>query len=311
MTRVYKRVRVAFALVVGGVLALVTAPAALADSVTSSNWAGYAVHRGGVRFKRVTGTWRQPKTTCAAGHATYSSMWVGLGGFSESSQALEQIGSEVDCNARGRTVSSVWYELVPAASKTIRMQVHTGDTIRATVTATGHVVKLSVRDLTRRRSFTKTATAPAIDVSSAEWILETPSVCSGSLCQVLPLADFGSAAFTGASAVSTRGVSGSISSRRWNSTRIILATEGHHFIGQAASPALATAAPSSLSARGGAFSVAYQAPQAPATSTVVTTSVRQAGVRAGQASVRTGRAAVRSVQARVRGGALVRPRRAP
>ena len=87
---------------VGG--ALVAAPAALADSVQSSNWAGYAVHRGGVRFKRVTGTWRQPRVTCVGGRATYSSVWVGLGGYSESSQALEQIGSEVDCNARGRMV---------------------------------------------------------------------------------------------------------------------------------------------------------------------------------------------------------------
>jgi hypothetical protein len=66
-----------------------------------------------------------------------------------------------------------------------------------------------------------------------------------------------------------------------------------------------------LSAGGGAFSVSYQAPQTSATSAVVTTSVREAGVRVGQASVRIGKAAVRAARARVRGGALVRLPRAP
>jgi hypothetical protein len=311
MARLSSRIRLALAVVAGLTLALVAAPAALANSVTSSNWAGYAAHRGGVRFKHITGTWRQPKTTCNAGQPSYSSVWVGLGGYSETSHALEQIGSEVDCTASGRTVSSVWYELVPAASKTIRMQVRPGDNLRASVTVSGHQVTLSLRDLSRRRSFTKKVRAPIVDVSSAEWIVETPSVCSGNFCQVLPLANFGRAAFTAASATTTRARRGSISSRAWSNTRIILAADGQHFIGQGAVASLATASPSSLSAGGGAFSVSYQAPQTSATSAVVTTSVREAGVRVGQASVRIGKAAVRAARARVRGGALVRLPRAP
>jgi hypothetical protein len=303
--------RLALALSAGIVLTLLAAPAALADSVTSSNWAGYAVHRGGVRFKRVTGTWRQPRATCTPGQATYSSVWVGLGGFSETSQALEQIGSEMDCSARGRSVSSVWYELVPAGSRTIRMQVRSGDTLRATVAVDAGKVTLSMRDLTRRRSFTKTLRAPKADVSSAEWILETPSVCSSGSCRVLPLANFGQAGFTGAQATTRRGVSGSISSRSWKATRITLATVGRHFIDRGASLSLATAVPSALSSAGGRFSVTYRAPQTTATPAVATTSVRQAGVRAGPASLRTGHAAVRAAQPRVRGGVLVRPRREP
>jgi Peptidase A4 family len=311
MARLSLRPRLIIAMVAGA-LALVAAPAALADSVTSSNWAGYAAHRGGVRFKRVTATWRQPTTLCSQGRATFSSMWVGLGGYSVTSEALEQIGSEVDCTARGRTVSSVWYELVPAASRTIRMLVRPGDRLRATVTVIGHKVTLSLRDLTRRRSFTKTVRASIVDVTSAEWIVETPSVCSGSFCRVLPLADFGQAAFTAASATSTTGVKGAIANGHWTATKIILAEEGRHFIGQGAADSLATAAPSSLSPHGGAFSVNYRAPQTTTTtSPLVTTSVRQAGVRAGQASVTMGRAAKRAVEARLRGGRLVRARRAP
>src|SRR5436190_12438419 len=147
--------RHALALSAGVAVMLLAAPAALADSVTSSNWAGYAVHRGGVKFKRVTGTWRQPKATCTPGRATYSSVWVGLGGYSVSSKALEQIGGEVDCNARGKVISSAWYELVPAPSRTIRLKVRPGDELKATVTVIGHQARLQLRNLTRRHTFTR------------------------------------------------------------------------------------------------------------------------------------------------------------
>ena len=51
-------------------------------------------------------------------------------------------------------------------------------------------------------------------MSSAEWILETPSACNGnSICQVLPLADFGQATISGASTTTTRRVTGPISDR--------------------------------------------------------------------------------------------------
>jgi hypothetical protein len=271
--------RLALLAAAGFALALAAAPAALADSVQSSNWAGYAIHRGGVRFKRVTGTWRQPTATCTGGRATYSSIWVGLGGYSETSNALEQIGSEVDCNARGKTVSSVWYELVPAASRTIRMQVRPGDTLKATVTVTGHTVQLALRDLTRRHSFTRTLHPSTVDVSSAEWILETPSVCNGSLCRVLPLANFGRATVTGASATTTRGRKGPISARAWKTTKITLAGGGRHFINQGPEATVAMASPSSLSAGGGAFAVTYESTQAADPTTIAPTS--QAGIRTG------------------------------
>jgi hypothetical protein len=243
----------------GFVLALIGAPAALADSVQSSNWAGYAVHRGGVKFKRVSGTWRQPSATCTPGRPTYSSVWVGLGGYSQSSKALEQIGGEVDCSARGKVVSSAWYELVPAPSQTIRMQVRPGDVLRAAVTIVGHQVRLQLRDLTRHHTFTRTVRVSTVDVSSAEWILETPSVCSGGLsCRVLPLADFGKATITGAGASTTRGASGPISDRAWTTSKITLASGGHRFIAGGDAPAPVSALPSSLSSRGGSFTVTYQ-----------------------------------------------------
>ena len=249
--------------------ALVAAPAAAADSTQSSNWAGYAVHRSGVRFTTVTGTWVQPQVSCSSGRATYSSVWVGLGGYTLDSPALEQIGTESDCTASGRAVSGAWYELVPSASHGVKMTVKPGDRMRAGVTVEGSEVTVTLADLTRHHSFTKRLHPATIDTTSAEWILEAPSVCSSSWdCHTLPLADFGSAGVTGAAATTTTGHRGTIADGRWATTKINLAAGGRTFISNPSAPA-ATAGPSSLSARGSAFTVTYRGG---ATSTLPTTS---------------------------------------
>ena len=57
------------------------------------------------------------------------------------------------------------------------------------------------------------------DTSSAEWIAEAPSQCdSTSSCTPLPLADFGTVQFTGASATAN-GHTGSIDDSNWSSQR--------------------------------------------------------------------------------------------
>ncbi len=254
-----RRAWIAAAIVIGIAAALAGAPAAQAATAQSSNWAGYAIHRSGVQFKRVIGRWRQPNANCVAGNPTYSSVWIGLGGYSESSNALEQIGSEVDCNLSGKAVSSAWYELVPAASRTIRMTVAPGDELSASVSVAGHEVTLTLHDLTRGRSFIRRLRASVIDVGSAEWIVEAPSECTSSFaCQTLTLADFGSTSFSHATAVTIGGHTGSISNRRWDVSEITLASSGRHFIGQGGSGASASALPSSLAASGSSFSVTYR-----------------------------------------------------
>ncbi len=233
--------------------ALATAPAALADSGESSNWAGYAVH--GTSFHRVSATWRQPAVSCPRGHASYSAYWVGLGGFSSGSQALEQIGTEADCNPDGTSTLSAWYEMVPAASVPISMTVHAGDTVDAEVTVAGHRAMLWLRDRTRHHTFRTTISASQIDVSSAEWIVEAPSDCLSS-CLTLPLANFGTAVFTSARAEAENGHSGSVTDPAWSSTRIRLSPAGAHLT-SVRSPGLGAALPSGLSGTGTSFSVTF------------------------------------------------------
>lgn len=258
--------------------ALALAPPALADTTRSSNWAGYAVHRPGLRFREVAGSWTEPSATCTVGEPTFSSVWVGLGGFSESSKALEQIGTEADCSAGGKLKTSAWFELVPAASRTIRIAVAPGDRMHASVTVEGDEVHLELADLTSHRTFAKTVHDADLDLTSADWIVEAPSECENNFnCQTLALADFGSATFSGAHAITAKGFRGSVSSHRWRTTRITLATGGRRFIGSPPASAAAGAAPSTLSSGGTSFTVTYSGttttttdPVTPVTPTPVT-----------------------------------------
>ncbi len=231
--------------------------AAQADTTTSSNWAGYAVHRGNVRFTRASGAWRQPKATCTRGNPTYSAVWVGIGGFDLASQALEQIGTEVDCTSSGRVSSSAWYELVPAPSETIGLRVRPGDSMSATVTVAGHRVTVALLNHTTRQSFRRTFTASEIDATSAEWIVEAPSECfSDNSCQTLPLANFGTASFGLAHAVAVGGGSGSITNGGWGVTKISLVPVGRQFVTNGGTTT-GIATPSALSVGGSAFKVNF------------------------------------------------------
>jgi hypothetical protein len=242
-------------LVVAVVVAVACAPAAMADTTQSTNWAGYAAH--GSSYRSVQGAWIQPSAQCTRGVQTYSSYWVGLGGYSASSQALEQIGTEVDCSAGGRVMSSAWYELVPAPSMPIRLTVNPGDVMQAGVSVSGNAVTVVLNDVTRRQSFRKTLRASVLDLSSAEWIVEAPSECvSANSCQTLTLANFGSATFNGSAAQSTGGRTGVISS--WQATKINLRPSGRRFVVNTPSgPAIGIATPGGLLSGGAGFRVGY------------------------------------------------------
>ncbi len=237
---------------------LAFAAGASADVKDSANWSGYAVHRPGVQFRTVSATWVQPNATCVQGERTYSAFWIGIGGFSLTAPALEQVGTELDCTASGAIRSTAWYELVPARSRKVTVSVRPGDTVRATVTVRGHRVTVTLADLSTGRSFRRTAHARLIDASSAEWIAEAPSVCRGLTdCQTLPLANFGTATFASAKAQSTSGRAGTITASAWRRTMIRLLPGGRHFVLGASGTSGAEATPSAPAAGGSRFTVNY------------------------------------------------------
>ena len=77
---------------VPAVLAFIVAPAAaLADTETSSIWAGYAAHKTGVKFRKVTGTWREPKARLRGSPAELLGV---LGGARGPPRELEGCGAD-------------------------------------------------------------------------------------------------------------------------------------------------------------------------------------------------------------------------
>ena len=166
--------------------AVVAGPAA---SATSTNWSGYAASGG--TYTKVSASWAEPTGTCSSG-SQYASFWVGLDGYS--SNTVEQTGSEVDCSG-GSPRYYAWYELYPAAPVNFGGPVRPGDRFTGSVTGDGGgSFTLTLTDLTRGWSHTVRATVNGANDSSAEVIAEAPSSTSG----VLPLTDFGTVSFTGA-----------------------------------------------------------------------------------------------------------------
>ncbi len=246
-----------------------TAPAwgRAAATETSSNWSGYVV-AAARSFDAVSATWVVPRATCTAGATGSAATWVGLGGNAEGSDSLEQIGSELDCSASGEASYALWYELVPAASVPIRLAVAPGDSISASVRVSGTKVRLRLANLTRGTRFAKTLTMAAPDVSSAEWIVEAPSLCdSAGRCRTVPLASFGKVAFTHATATAG-GHAGTISDAAWAVTALELVSGAGQGYGPpgyggpgfdaAAATSGAGAVPGALTARGRAFTVVWR-----------------------------------------------------
>jgi hypothetical protein len=232
----------------------------------SSNWAGYAAvapEGTDVSFSDVTGTWRQPKGTCTANRTDSAVFWVGLGGMSADSQSLEQLGTEIACDGAGaKPRYSAWWEIVPAPPVRIPIKVAAGNAIGAALLVSGQTVTFSLRNLTRGTHFTKRTTlTQTLDVSSAEWIAEAPSLCGFSnRCHVIPLTRFGSVTFS-KGALTGNGHTGTIDDPTWTATPIELIGDGggDRFFGggDPLGPGVG-AVPGALGADGRSFTVAWQ-----------------------------------------------------
>jgi Peptidase A4 family len=238
------------ALLAAGALAAATASAAGPTQVISTNWSGFAVTKSGAKFRKVSGTWVVRKPDCGTRSPAYSATWIGIGGFDKNATKLEQTGIDADCSASGKVRYRAWYELLPAVGRKIDIKLHSGDTIAATVAVEGNTVTVRMRNETTGAKFSKTTSMSAPDVTSAEWIVETPSSCDqNDNCSNLPLADFGTVPFSHASATTGNGNGKPISAGAFHRYRLKMRTGGSGSDGATAS---------SLSSGGSAFSVTYQ-----------------------------------------------------
>ncbi len=242
--------RLPFSFVVAGLL--FAAPAASAAALTaplqaprvpisqstSSNWSGYAVETNltspqSGAVSDVKGQWVVPSLSCTNKN-TYSAAWVGIDGYS--SGTVEQTGTEQDC-ASGKPRYYAWYEMYPQASATLSgFLVKPGDTVSAEVQYTGGT-SFALTLVDGSQKFTTTKSSNGLR-QSAEWIMEAPSVGG----HILPLTNFGTISFSGASAT-LNGSTGAISAFANDPMTMVDGT--------------ARATPSGLASGGSAFSVTY------------------------------------------------------
>lgn len=218
----------------------------------SKNWSGYLIT--GASFRHVSAQWRIPRVDCRRASRGYSAMWIGLGGYT--GPGLEQVGTELDCPGAGRSVAFAWYELLPAPLHAISLRVGPGDRMAASVTVAGPWTTLQLRDLDRHRFFRRRFYTSEINLSSAEWVLEAPSLCVPFTvtCLIRPLLAFGRVEFTRAAVTTVDGFRGTIASSAWQRIPVVLVQESQV---RGRLYALRASRPSSLRRGGSSFRVSY------------------------------------------------------
>jgi hypothetical protein len=218
------------------------------DTVTSTNWGGYAVEDAS-RFTDVRGTWVEPSVTCSSRTAQYAAFWVGIDGYSSSS--VEQLGTDSDCAGKNRPSYYAWWEMYPANSvslSTSKYPVKPGDTLTAEVSVSGTTFTLSLKS-SEGWTFSTVQSGSGLSQSSAEWIAESPEICSIT-CRLAQLSDFGTMNFTSAEAAVGGGADQPVSAFTDNG--------GPHEIICETSTGTVRAQPSALGTGGTSFSMTWK-----------------------------------------------------
>jgi hypothetical protein len=169
---------------------------------SSLNWSGYAVvGQAGHPITAVTQNWVVP--TVSNVPAGFSSTWAGIGGYNTSD--LIQAGTESDT----AQTPYAWYEILPASETPITSgctgdntcTVKPGDAMSVTIRNTGG--NGWTISMTNPRWTWSKSLAYASTLSSAEWILEAPTVGAQTV-----LANVGTQKFTAGSPGNTFTVDG-------------------------------------------------------------------------------------------------------
>jgi hypothetical protein len=215
-------------------------------TVTSLNWSGYAVLPGlGHPVTAVTSSFVVPSVGVLP--PGFSGIWTGIGGYN--TQDLIQAGIAVASIPTDPIFGDqyyAWYEILPASSTQItgckgdpNCTIAPGQTVTVSINSVGHNLwSIAMADL-GHWTYNKTITYASTQ-TSAEWILEAPSLISPLPTTMAPV---GQVHF-GPSDTYTIPGSGPRSIAQGNPVRIILSLLG----------LLNEATPSNLSTNGQSFS---------------------------------------------------------
>jgi len=156
------------------------------------NWAGYAALGG--PFTSVSTTWTEPSISCPSSGRSALASFAGLDG--DGSNTVEQIGSFATCG-RGVARHKGFFEMYPQSAVKIAKPLHAGDSLTASVVASGSNFTLTLVNHTAGWTFTTHQQSSGARLASAEAITEAPQGGGG---RVLPLASFGQINYSGSTA---------------------------------------------------------------------------------------------------------------
>ena len=239
------------------VLAGAAAPADAA-SKPAQRWSGYVVTGKKVSFTSATGTWVEPAVTCRRGvDPTLSTVWVGIGGFAQGSNVLDQVGTDANCDSTGRASYFAWFELLPDIAHDVAGKVEAGDRMTGTVSVLGtNLIDVKIENRTRHWSFDRQIQAGSPDRTSAEWVVEAPYSCLRFTCHQASLANFGSVAI-GNIAATGNGRRGTLRGKGWKATPLVLAPCVQTIASVKKDGLPAVAVPRAVSADGTTFAIAW------------------------------------------------------
>lgn len=170
------------------------APVSPSAQGTSHNWSGYDATSGS--YTGVSGTWTVPQLA-PNGASGVGATWVGIGGVG--SRDLIQAGTQDVASGTGQSQFQAWIEMLPAASQQAPLAVSPGDSVTVSINeqdAGSGAWLIAFKNNSSGQTYQTTVHYDS-SRSSAEWIEEAPSGPNG----VVPLDDFGSVAFSSATAI--------------------------------------------------------------------------------------------------------------
>ncbi|HEY5434705.1 MAG TPA: G1 family glutamic endopeptidase, partial [Candidatus Limnocylindrales bacterium] len=157
----------------------------------STDWAGYAVSSTSTPFTCVEATWTQPSVVCRGSGLAAVAFWVGIGGVGQA--GLVQAGTQTQCD-QGTPTIGAWHQSLPREpyATGADLPVAVGDRVHAQVLLVGRSsYALTLENLTTGASFSVTSTNGILDPTTAEWIVEAPTVGCPKRCTITSLPDFG------------------------------------------------------------------------------------------------------------------------
>ena len=144
----------------------------------SQNWSGYVLSNNApYTYSAVSATFNVPSSIgCSSSGSSMMAEWIGLGGWDNTS--IIQAGVNCGADGTGQASESGWYELFPAGSVNVPLNVNFGDTVTISIAnTTGNDWTISFNDATTGSKYSTTVFYDAYGSNdSAEWIVEAPTL---------------------------------------------------------------------------------------------------------------------------------------